>query len=114
MEFLLAITVGVLYACGAYLLLRRHLIKLVLGIVFIGQASNLLIFTAAGLREGAPAFVPGGAQALAESAADPLPQALILTAIVIGFGLVAFILVLAQRVHRTTGSDDLDDMREEE
>ena len=114
MELALAITVGVLYAAGAYLLLRRHLIKAILGIVFIGHASNLLIFTAAGLKKGAPAFVPEGSKVLAATAADPLPQALVLTAIVIGFGVIAFTLVMAQRAYRTSGTDDLNHLREEE
>ncbi len=113
MELALAITVGALYAAGAFLLLRRHLIKIILGIVFIGHASNLLIFTAAGLKEGAPAFVPEGAEALAATAADPLPQALVLTAIVIGFGVIAFTLVMAQRAYRTSGTDDTNDFAED-
>ncbi len=113
MELALAITVGALYAAGAFLLLRRHLIKLILGIVFIGHASNLLIFTAAGLKKGAPAFVPEGSKVLAATAADPLPQALVLTAIVIGFGVIAFTLVMAQRAYRTSGSDDTNDLEEE-
>ncbi len=113
MELALAITVGVLYAAGAYLLLRRHLIKIILGIVFIGHASNLLIFTAAGLTKGAPAFVPDGAKVLAANAADPLPQALVLTAIVIGFGVIAFTLVMAQRAYQATGTDDLNQLNDE-
>jgi multicomponent Na+:H+ antiporter subunit C len=113
MELALAITVGALYAAGAYLLLRRHLVKIILGVVFIGHASNLLIFTAAGLVKGVPAFVPEGASALSPTAADPLPQALVLTAIVIGFGVIAFTLVMAQRAYRVSGTDDLDDMKED-
>lgn len=113
MELALAITVGALYAAGAFLILRRHLIKLILGIVFIGHASNLLIFTAAGLKKGAPAFVPDGSKVLAATAADPLPQALVLTAIVIGFGVIAFTLVMAQRAYQTSGSDDTNDMKED-
>ncbi len=112
MELILAITIGVLYAAGAYLLLRRSILQLILGIVLLGQAANLLIFTAAGLRQGEPAFVPQGAQILDAASADPLPQALILTAIVIGFGVLAFTLVMAQRADKTIGTDDLDEMRD--
>lgn len=112
MELILAITIGVLYAAGAYLLLRRSIIKLILGIVLLGQGANLLIFTSAGLKLGEPAFVESGAEALAATSADPLPQALILTAIVIGFGILAFTLVLAQRADKTVGTDDLDLMQD--
>ncbi|MEX1117946.1 MAG: Na+/H+ antiporter subunit C [Terrimicrobiaceae bacterium] len=111
MEFLLAITIGVLYAAAAYLLLRRSVVKLILGIAVLSQAVNLLIFTAAGLSRGMVAFVPGGATALPPESADPLPQALILTAIVISFGVLAFTLVLVQRADKTVGSDDLDDLK---
>ena len=112
MEFIMAITIGALYAAGAYLLLRRNLIKLILGIVFIGHGANLMIFTAAGLRQGEPAFVPPGVSVLPPTSADPLPQALILTAIVIGFGVLAFSLVMAQRADKVIGTDDLDEMKD--
>lgn len=112
MEFILALTIGVLYAAAAYLLLRRSIVKLILGIVVLSQAANLLIFTASGLRQGAVPFVPAGAQALPATAADPLPQALILTAIVISFGVLAFTLVMVQRADETVGTDDLDAMKE--
>lgn len=111
MELVLAITIGVLYAAAAYLLLRRSIVKLILGIVVLSQAANLLIFTAAGLRPGAVPFVPLDATALPATAADPLPQALILTAIVISFGLLAFTLVLVQRADKAVGTDDLDEMK---
>jgi multicomponent Na+:H+ antiporter subunit C len=111
MEPLLAVVTGCLYAIGIYLLLRRSLIKLVLGLVVLGNASNLLIFTSAWLTRGRPPFVPPGADAPVPPYADPLPQALILTAIVIGFGVVAFTLVLAYRAYQVVGTDDLDQMR---
>lgn len=108
MELVLAITLGVLYAAGAYLLLRRSVVRLILGVVLLGHAANLLIFTAAGLRSGGAVFVPAGAAAPPIGAADPLPQALILTAIVISFGVLAFTVVMIARAHRIAGSDDVD------
>jgi multicomponent Na+:H+ antiporter subunit C len=111
MALLLAVTVGVLYACGVYLLLRRSLVKLVIGLVLLGHAANLLIMAAAGVTRGRPPLVAEGAAALLPPYADPLPQALILTAIVIGFGLQAFALVLLKRAHQAVGTDDLDAMR---
>lgn len=112
MEFAMAIAIGSLYAAGAYLLMRRNLIKLILGIVFIGHAANLMIFAAAGLTQGEPPFVPPGASGLPPTSADPLPQALILTAIVIGFGVLAFTLVMAQRADKMIGTEDLDEMKD--
>lgn len=110
MELIVAITIGVLFAASAYLLLRRSIVKTILGIALLSQAVNLLILTSAGLRAGAVAFVPPGAETLPADTADPLPQALILTAIVIAFGLLAFTLALTQRVDKTVGTDDLDEM----
>lgn len=111
METLLAFVIGGLYATGLYLLMRRSIVRLILGLALLGNAVNLLIFTAAGLTRGQPPLVPQGALSPEAAIADPIPQALILTAIVISFGVVAFALVLAYRVFDTVGSDDLDDMK---
>ena len=111
MALLLAVTVGVLYACGVYMLLRRSLVKLVIGLVLLGHAANLLIITAAGVARGRPPIVAETAAALVPPYADPLPQALILTAIVIGFGVQAFALVLLKRAYQVVGTDDLGAMR---
>lgn len=111
MELLLALVIGCLFAAAAYLLLRRSLVKLILGVAMLSQAVHLLIFTAAGLRAGGAPFVPPNAEALPPGSADPLPQALILTAIVISFGVLAFFLVMLQRADKAVGSDDLDDLK---
>lgn len=111
MTFLLAVIVGVLYAVGTYLVLRRSLVKVIFGLIFLGHAANLLIFTVGRLTKGAPAFIPEGTDMLTEPFADPLPQALILTAIVIGFGVQAFTIVLFKRTYQTLGTEDLDKMR---
>jgi len=113
MELLLALASGVLYAAGIYLMLRRRLAQLIIGIGLLSNGTNLLIFTAGGLTRARPPVVPDGAPSLVEPYADPVPQALVLTAIVIGFGLLAFSLVLADRVHATVGTDDVDDMGRE-
>jgi multicomponent Na+:H+ antiporter subunit C len=113
MELLLALAAGVLYAAGTYLILRRRLAQLIIGIGLLSNGTNLLIFTAGGLTRARPPLVPDGADSLAEPYADPVPQALVLTAIVIGFGLLAFSLVLAHRVHDTVGTDDVDDVGRE-
>jgi multicomponent Na+:H+ antiporter subunit C len=111
METVLSILIGILYGMGLYLVLRRSIIKLVFGLVILSQATNLLIFTAAGLTRAELPIINAPAQTLALSAADPLPQALILTAIVISFGILAFALVLLWKAFNVIGNDDLDNMR---
>ena len=114
MEFILAITTGILFAAGFYLMLRRSLVKLMLGILFLSHAANLLIFCSAGIEYGKPPIIAEGLSKLMGAHADPLPQALILTAIVIGFGVQAFFLVLMRKVYELIQNDDLDEMRGEE
>jgi multicomponent Na+:H+ antiporter subunit C len=106
----LALVIGVLYASGVYMLLRRSLFKLVLGLVLISHGANLLIFTAAGLTRAEPPVIPATDLAY-RPATDPLPQALILTAIVINFGVLAFTLVLFHRGDVVIGSNDPDALR---
>jgi multicomponent Na+:H+ antiporter subunit C len=106
MELLLAIVAGVLYASGLYLMLRRRLAQLIIGLSLLSNGSNILILAAAGVTRAAPPLLTPGVDAGA--IADPVPQSLILTAIVIGFGVLSFSLVLAHRMHQTSGSDDID------
>ncbi len=111
METILAFVIGGLYAAGLYMLMRRSLVKLVIGLALLGQAANLLIFTLGRLLRGRPPLIPPDATTLAGPYADPVPQALILTAIVIGFGVHAFTIILVKRAYQTVDSDDLDDFR---
>lgn len=108
METPLALVVGGLYAVGLYLMMRRSIVKLLIGLAVLTTAANLLIFTAAGMTRGRPPIVPGEETALAAPFADPLPQAMILTAIVIGFGVLAFAVVLVHRAVQAVQTDDLD------
>lgn len=108
MEPVLAVVIGALYAAGLYMMMRRSFVKLVLGLALLGYASSLLIFTVNGVTRGEPPLVPLGAAGPVAPYADPLPQALILTAIVIGFGVQAFTLVLFKRTYQSVNSDDLD------
>src|SRR5688572_5056007 len=107
MELVLAIVAGVLYATGLYLMLRRRLAQIIVGLGLLANGSNVLIFTAAGLTRGNAPVLPAD-DVVTTPFADPVPQSLILTAIVIGFGVLAFSLVLAHRVHDSAGSDDID------
>ncbi len=110
MNTLLAICVGVLYSAAIYLILRRSIVKLVIGLVLLSNASNLLIFTASGLTREAPPLIPEG-ESMPAIVADPLAQALILTAIVIGFGVLAFAVVLIRRAYEVVEADDMDQMK---
>jgi multicomponent Na+:H+ antiporter subunit C len=111
MEILLALVVGGLYAAAVYLLLRPTPLKMIIGLGMMTNAVNLLIFTAAGLTRGRPPLIEEGLIRPLEPIADPLPQALVLTAIVIAFGVLAFTLVLFRRAAETAGVDNLDEMR---
>ncbi|RDD63875.1 Na+/H+ antiporter subunit C [Ferruginivarius sediminum] len=114
MENVLAIVVGILVACATFLILSRDLIRILLGIAILSNAANLLIFTAGRVTRDAPPLVPGDLEVPAGAYANPLPQALILTAIVIGFGLLAFALVLSYRAYVAMRTVDVDAMREAE
>lgn len=110
MELLLAIVIGVLYATGIYMLMRRSIVKLIIGIGLLAHASNLLIFTLGRLTYGNPPILKDG-ETLTAPYADPVPQALILTAIVIGFGVLAFALVLFRETVRISETGDVQEMR---
>jgi multicomponent Na+:H+ antiporter subunit C len=114
MEIIYAVVIGFLYGAAVYMLLRRSLVKLLIGLALLSHATNLLIFTAAGLTRAGPPVIGPEAQALTAPSADPLPQALILTAIVIGLGVIAFALALSARVYQTFRSDDLDSIHRRE
>ncbi|MDW7673124.1 MAG: Na(+)/H(+) antiporter subunit C [Bacillota bacterium] len=107
MELLMSIVIGILFAAGTYLIMTRSLLRVVLGTGLLSHAALLLILTMGGLKTGAPPLLTeaGG------PVVDPLPQALILTAIVIGFAVTAFVLVLAYRTYQELGTDDLDKLR---
>lgn len=111
MDIILAITVGGLYAAGIYMGLRRNVVKLLIGLGLLSHAANLLIFTAGGVVRGRAPVVPPGETSPLTIVADPLPQALILTAIVISFAVLAFALVLVYRTYQTLGTDDLDELK---
>lgn len=104
MQPLLAVAIGALFAAGTYLLLRPNLLRLVIGLMLLGNGVNLLIFTAGRVTRGQPPIVPPDAVAPLHEIANPLPQALILTAIVISLGLVAFALALLHRGYSILGT----------
>ncbi|AOS95691.1 Na(+)/H(+) antiporter subunit C1 [Microbulbifer aggregans] len=111
MEMALALVIGILTATGVYLMLARNLLRYLFGLILLSNAANLAIFTAGRLTRASPPLIPEGLKAPDIPVANPLPQALILTAIVIGFGLLAFSLALIVRAYRRLGTLDADDMR---
>jgi multicomponent Na+:H+ antiporter subunit C len=110
-EFALACLIGLLFAVSVYLLLARSIVRLLIGVFVLSNAVHLMILTVGRVTREVPAIIPLDAKTLSEQAANSLPQALILTAIVISFALFAFLLVLALRAHREIGARDIDDMR---
>ena len=111
MELALALLVGVLTTCAIYLMLSGNMVRFIFALALLSNAVNLVIFAAGRLTWAAPPLVAEGAYAPQGDVANALPQALILTAIVIGFGLLAFTLVLVHRAHQALGTVEADRMR---
>ena len=109
-QFALAVALGTLFAVGTYLVLRRDVVRVVWGLAVMGQGANVYLVTMGGPSPGevVPVLPHGGPPA--GPVTDPLVQALVLTAIVIGFGTTAFALVLTYRVYEEHGTIDLEDL----
>jgi len=106
MELVLSIGVGIVAACGVYLLLRERTFSMVLGLSLLSYATNLFLFASGRLTVGLPPIYDPSAGPVAY--ADPLPQALVLTAIVIGFAMTAYVVVLAIVSRHRLGDDRTD------
>jgi multicomponent K+:H+ antiporter subunit C len=104
MEAVMALSIGALVACGVYLLLRARTYPVILGIMLLGYAVNLFLVGMGRVSDAAAPIIREGVTAYV----DPLPQALVLTAIVIGFGMAAFVVVLALRAGIAVGTDHVD------
>jgi multicomponent Na+:H+ antiporter subunit C len=111
MEVIFSLVVGIFFAAAVYLMLSKKIVRILLGIVLLGNAVNMLIFTAGRLTPAIPPIIPGGVDMLPAGTANPLPQALILTAIVISFSFFCFLLVLTYRAYQDLGTDDTSEMR---
>ncbi|AQS58990.1 Na(+)/H(+) antiporter subunit C [Desulforamulus ferrireducens] len=107
METLMAILIGVLFTVGVYLLLSKNFLRIILGTSILAHGTHLLIITMGGLKKGMPPIISGKNVAYT----DPLPQALILTAIVINFAVTALFLVLAYRSYQELGTDNIEKIR---
>ncbi|MBM7586245.1 multicomponent Na+:H+ antiporter subunit C [Bacillus pakistanensis] len=108
MEILMAIVIGFLFMSAVYLMLSKSLLRIIIGTGLLSHGAHLLILSVSGLKDKAAAPLLGEH---AKDYVDPLPQALILTAIVISFGVTAFFLVLAYRAYQELGTDNVDQMR---
>lgn len=104
MEALLSLIIGALVGCGTYLTLRGRTFPVVLGLTLLSYGVNLFLFATGRLVIGLPPVVSSGAAGYA----DPLPQALVLTAIVISFGMTAFVIMLALKARAELGNDHVD------
>lgn len=104
MEAMLAIAIGLLSSCGVYLILRARTFPVILGLTLLSYAVNLFLFSSGRLAVNAPPII----SADASHYTDPIPQALVLTAIVIGFGMTAYIVTLALRGLSESGGDHVD------
>ena len=111
MEILFACLIGILFGASVYLMLGRNLIRFLFGLILMSNAANMVMFTSGRLTWGAPALVPAGMDVPPGVVSNALPQALVLTAIVIGFGLLAFAMVLVYRSYQELGTVNTDAMR---
>ncbi len=111
MESPFVVVIGLMFSAAIYLMLSRHIIRILLGVAILGNAVNLLLFVSGRLVREVPPIIEEGQSVLAASAANPLPQALILTAIVISFSFFSFFLVLAYRAFQELETDDTQAMR---
>ena len=110
METAMILLVGVLVSCGLYLMLERNLLRFIFGLILLSNGVNLLIVTAGRISRVSPPLIPDGEYAPVTEVANALPQALVLTAIVIGFGLTVFALALILRTYERLGTTDSDDL----
>jgi multicomponent K+:H+ antiporter subunit C len=108
MELVLALGIGVLTGSGVWLLLRPRTYQVIIGLALLSYAVNLFIFSMGRLKVNAPPVLPGAAEIDPATFADPVPQALVLTAIVIGFATTALFLVVLLAARGLTGTDHVD------
>ncbi|MDR6755985.1 multicomponent Na+:H+ antiporter subunit C [Mycoplana sp. BE70] len=111
MEALFSVLIGIFFAAAVYLMLSKFLVRILLGVAILGNAVNLLLFTTGRIVREVPPIIPAGLDRQFAVTANPLPQALILTAIVISFSFFAFLLVLSYRAFQDLSTDNANEMR---
>ncbi|MEN8701468.1 Na(+)/H(+) antiporter subunit C [Bacillus infantis] len=110
MEILMSVLIGILFMTATYLMLSKSLLRIIIGTGLLSHGAHLLLITMGGLKRGDPPLLGEHAK----NYVDPIPQALILTAIVISFGVTAFFLVMAYRAYQELGTDNMDRLRGKE
>ena len=111
MEVALSVLVGVLFSISIYMLLSTYIIRMLLGVVLLGTSVNLSVFVVGRIGPIAPPLIQNHLDVPPQAIANPLPQALILTAIVISFSFFVFLLVLTYRAYQDLETDDTNEMR---
>ncbi|MBV6658133.1 MAG: NADH-quinone oxidoreductase subunit K [Devosiaceae bacterium] len=114
MTFVYAATIAILAGAGIYMILAQNVVRIVMGVALLAASANVLIFLSGRLGSVSPPIIPEGTDVLAQTAANPLPQALVLTAIVIGFALTAFGVALVYKAYRSLGTLDASAMHDAE
>lgn len=109
MNLIIAVIIGILFTASTFLMFQKSFFKLIIGTILFSYATIFFLFTVGGVTKNAPPILTDGLNAV-EALADPLPQALTLTAIVISIGVQLFIIVLLKKVYETVGTEDLDDL----
>lgn len=109
MNLLIALIVGILFSASLFLMLQKSFFKLIIGVILFGYATIFFLFTVGGTTKNAPPLI-SPQETSVEGLADPLPQALTLTAIVISIGVQLFVIVLLKKVYEEVGTEDLDDL----
>ena len=107
MEILMSFVIGIIFTVATYLMLTKSLLRVIIGTSLLSHGAHLLLLTMGGLKKGAPPLLGENAS----SYTDPLPQALILTAIVISFGVTSLFLVLAYRTYQELETDNMEKLR---
>mgnify|MGYP006266116555 CR=1 FL=1 len=109
MNLIVALIIGILFAASLFLMLQKSFFKLIIGVILFGYATIFFLFTVGGTTRNAPPLITSPEAAI-EGLADPLPQALTLTAIVISIGVQLFVIILLKKVYEEVGTEDLDDL----
>lgn len=109
MNLIISLIIGVLFSASLFLMFQKSFFKLIIGVILFGYATVFFLFTVGGITKNAPPLLDTS-EASAEALADPLPQALTLTAIVISIGVQLFVIVLLKKVYQKVGTEDLDEL----
>jgi multicomponent Na+:H+ antiporter subunit C len=104
MIYIYAATIAIVAGSGVYMILAQNVVRVILGVALLAASANILIFLSGRLTSELPPIIPIGADVLSPAAANPLPQALVLTAIVIGFALTSFAVTLAVKAYKSLGT----------